>query len=137
MEVGFFHPDRGYWQSSEQPPADILLGYPEGTIQVPLKPGPNYEWTELGWVELEPPATPVPVSVTMRQARLALLAQGLLSSVDPLIDALPSPQKEAARIEWEYASEIRRDSALMAQIGAALSLTSTQIDDLFIAAVSL
>lgn len=75
--------------------------------------------------------------VTMRQARLALLAAGVLGDVAPALAALPSPHRDAAEIEWEYASEVRRDAPLIAAIGSALGLTEDQIDDLFEAAAAL
>ena len=75
--------------------------------------------------------------VTMRQARLALLAAGVLGDVAPALAALPSPQRDAAEIEWEYASEVRRDAPLIAALGSALGLTEDQIDDLFEAAAAL
>jgi hypothetical protein len=70
----------------------------------------------------------------MRQARLALLGAGMLDLIDTAIDALPSPQKEAARIEWEYATEVRRDSPLIASLVPVLGMTGDQVDALFIAA---
>lgn len=76
----------------------------------------------------------VPTAVTMRQARLALFQAGKLSAVDAAIDALPSPQKEAARIEWDYSSMVERDRPLVQQLGQALSL---DIDTLFLAAKDL
>ena len=79
----------------------------------------------------------VPSSVTMRQARLALLGAGLLASVGAAIDSLPSPQKEAARIEWEYASEVQRSSGLVPMMGVALGLDDTALDALFIVAEGL
>lgn len=75
--------------------------------------------------------------VTMRQARLALLAAGVLGDVAPALAALPSPHRDAAEIEWEYASEVRRDAPLIAALGSALGLTEDQIDDLFEAASAL
>lgn len=77
------------------------------------------------------PVLPVPEEITMRQARLVLLGAGLLSLVDAALNSLPSPHKEAAHIEWEYASGVRRDSPLIAQLGPALGLTAEQVDDLF------
>ncbi len=56
MDYGFYHPDRGYWQTIGEPPVDILAGYPEGTVQVPLKPGANHDWNGTEWVYVEPPA---------------------------------------------------------------------------------
>ncbi len=87
-------------------------------------------------VEYTPPAPAVPEAVSMRQARLALLAAGQLSAVDTVIASLPSPQREAAEIEWEYAVEVRRDSPLVAAIGAALNLDDAAKDALFIDAAS-
>ena len=79
----------------------------------------------------------VPAIVTMRQARLALLAAGLLAGVNAAIESLPSPQKEAARIEWEYSQTVERYRPFVLTIGAALNLTSAQLDDLFVQAATL
>lgn len=85
-----------------------------------------------------PPAPPVvPTAVTMRQARLALLGAGLLDDVDAAINAMPSPQKEAARIAWEYSQEVQRHNGFVSVLGPALGLTEAQIDALFIAAAGL
>lgn len=86
-----------------------------------------------------PPAAPAPVpsSVTMRQARLALLGAGLLDDVTTAINAMSEPAKTAATIEWEYSNELQRDHALVAVLGAALGLTGAQVDDLFRAAQAL
>lgn len=83
-----------------------------------------------------PPAG-VPSAVTMRQARLALLGAGLLPTVQAAIAALPSPQKEAAEIEWEYAQEVQRNHGLVPSMAQALGMSEAQIDDLFIAAAAL
>lgn len=89
------------------------------------------------WVIRTPdPATlppPVPYSVTPRQVRLLLLAQGLLASVEAMIAA----QDEATRITWEYALEFRRDDPLLNQLAVNLGLTEDQIDQFFIAAAQL
>ena len=86
---------------------------------------------------VDTPLRNIPDSVTMRQARLALLGAGLLASVDAAIDNLPSPQKEAARIEWEYASEVQRSSGLVPMLGVALGLDDAALDALFIEAEGL
>ena len=92
---------------------------------------------EADYVPPEPAPPYAPSVVTMRQARLALLGAGLLASVDTAIDSLPSPQKEAARIEWEYATEVQRVSGLVPMMGAALGLDDAALDALFVAAVAL
>jgi len=83
---------------------------------------------------MQPDPNAIPSTVTMRQARLALLNAGLLSSVETFIGAMPSPEKEAAQIEWDYAAEIRRDHPFVMQIATALELSSEQLDALFVAA---
>jgi hypothetical protein len=89
------------------------------------------------YVEPEPLPPVVPSIVTMRQARLTLLATGLLPLVNSSIEALPSPQKEAAQIEWEYSQEVHRDKAFVQTLAAALGLTDEQLDNLFITASQL
>lgn len=79
----------------------------------------------------------VPQKVTMRQARLALLGAGLLGAVDAAIAALPSPQKEAAKIEWEYSQEVQRRNGFVDVLAPLLGLTEEQTDALFIEAVKL
>lgn len=81
-----------------------------------------------------PPAPPaVPQVVSMRQARLALLAADLLDDVDAAVKAAG----RVAQIEWDYATEVRRDHPLIAAIQAANGLTSDELDALFAAASSL
>lgn len=74
---------------------------------------------------------PVPQVVTMRQARLALLAAGKLNDVSTAIDQLPSPQKEAAHIEWEFSSTVERNRPLVQALGPLLGLTEEELDNLF------
>lgn len=80
---------------------------------------------------------PVPTSVSMRQARLALLGAGLLSTVDATIAAMSEPAKTEALIEWEYSSEVWRHRPFVQSMGAALGLDDAQIDDLFVTAAAL
>lgn len=81
---------------------------------------------------LRPPApSPVPTVVTMRQARLALLNAGLLNSVSNTISGLTGTAGDAARIEWEYALSVERNSPLVASLTSALGLTAEQLDALF------
>lgn len=77
------------------------------------------------------------MACTQRQARLALLGAGLLSGVQSAIEAMPTEQATMAQIEWEYASEIRRDSALVAGVGSALGMSGAELDALFAYAVTL
>ncbi len=84
-----------------------------------------------------PPDLTCPASVTMRQARLALLGAGKLAAVTAAIDALPEPTRTAATITWEYSGEVWRHNGLVSQLGSALGLNDAQIDALFNAAAAL
>jgi len=75
--------------------------------------------------------------VSMRQARLALLGAGLMPQVAAALEALPSPQREAAQIEWEYSNEVHRYRLFVQTLGATLGLTNAQLDALFVAAAQL
>ena len=83
------------------------------------------------------PPPPIPASVTMRQARLALLSAGLLDDVETAINALTSPQKEAARIEWDYSSEVQRHNGFVSTLAPMLGLDEAQLDALFVQAATL
>lgn len=112
---------------------------------VPVEPpivadGEVAVWAATQWVVQPVPAAPspvVPASVTMRQARLALLQAGKLSAVDAAIAALADPQKSEAQIEWQYASSVERGSSLVATLGPALGMTDADMDALFIMASAL
>jgi hypothetical protein len=100
----------------------------------------THGWTFDGIAWTAPPAAPPPgppAAVTMRQARLALLGAGKLDDVAAAIAGLPSPQKEAAQIEWEYSTEVKRDSTLVTQLAPALSLDTAALDALFTQAATL
>lgn len=79
------------------------------------------------------PAPVVPRSVTMRQARLALLNAGMLDAVQAAV-AGAGP---AAAIAWEYSQAVERDYGLVPAMAASLGLTDAQIDALFTAAAAL
>lgn len=89
-------------------------------------------WRGTAW-EIVPsvPVINVPAVVSMRQARRALLGAGLLAQVNDAITAMPGVDGDAARIDWECATEVRRDSPLVIGLSAALGLTAAQLDTLF------
>lgn len=125
MEYGFYHPERGYWQTISEPTDDQRAAFPEGTIEVPLKPGPHHQWQEGAWVYIAPPVPVIDVA-TAPSMRLALLQAGRLDDVENAVK-----DNEAAQIEWEYRQTYRRDSPLIAAMSGPAGFTSEEIDGLF------
>lgn len=85
--------------------------------------------------ELEQPVplvNGVPQQVTNYQARSALISADLFSAVDAAVKA-QGPASQAYHA-WEYANVFSRSSPFIADMGAALGLTTEQIDALFVAA---
>ncbi|MDY0292904.1 MAG: hypothetical protein RBR02_11290 [Desulfuromonadaceae bacterium] len=76
----------------------------------------------------------VPKSITIRQAKLQLLAIGKLADVESYIT---TSTNEALKIEWEYASLFKRDSQILNGVALSMGLTKEMIDDFFIAASKL
>jgi hypothetical protein len=79
-----------------------------------------------------PTTEPIPQSITPRQARLKLLEADLLDNLEAVITT-----NRAWQIEWEYATEVKRDSPLIDAVASEASLTSDQIDQMFIEASEL
>lgn len=132
MELGFYHPDTGYWQSIGGDAETILADSLEGTIQVPLKPGVDYEWQNGEWVYVEP--TPiVPDRVTANQFGKQLAALDLMDQVTAWVN-----QQDTAT-QWSFnrsATFVRNDSMMQSGF-TALGFTTEQIDQFFIDAAKL
>lgn len=79
------------------------------------------------YVEPKPLPIQVPTQITPRQARLALLAVGLLDEVEILL-----ANDKAMQIWWEYSLDIQRNHEHIVTMGSALGLTESQLDELFI-----
>lgn len=109
----------------------------DGVTYVPSETagiGDRYEKGEFVRPEIEPQPDPVPEIVSMRQAKIQLSRAGLLAQANAAIGALSGQPGEEARLEWEYATSLRRDHPLVAGIGRALGLDDAAKDDLFRAA---
>lgn len=82
-------------------------------------------------------AATIPQSVTMCQARLALLGAGLISVVNAAVAGMTGAQGDAARVEWEFRLTVDRHDPLVLALAPALGLTDLQLDTLFVAAAKL
>lgn len=94
MEYGFYNPERSYWQTTGEPPNHILDGYPEGTIEVPLKPGPHHEWVNGAWVECPtPPAFATYEEASSRGRTPTEHAESIVGNADKLRSILTEVRK--------------------------------------------
>lgn len=79
-----------------------------------------------------PPAPAVPTSVSPWQMRRALNQLGLRSTVEAAVAAADQDTKDG----WEFATEFRRDNALLLGMAASLNMADQDLDDLFTLAAS-
>jgi hypothetical protein len=104
------------------------------------QPGRAEEWLEDDHPAvvafLNPPA-PVPQTVSMAQARLALIGVGLFNTIDAGLQALPEPQRTTALTAWEYAPTVSRTGTLVTTLASQFGLTDAQLDGLFTAAAAI
>lgn len=132
----------GYWTGESIEIAEDA-GCPQGWTRAPLPDlaageyalfeAPVWIVTETPYAPPAPLAPPVPISVTPRQAQLALHAAGLLDDVEAAVDAADRP----IQIAWRAATEYRRDDPVVAALGSAIGLSAAQVDDLFRVAATL
>lgn len=129
---GYFDPDRVLWDERDDGPLPAI------TLGGMVRSGAGLVFDQARMDEHQNAMRqPVPAAVTMRQARLALLGAGLLDDIDAAINGLPSQQKEAARIEWEYSQEVQRHNGFVSVLAPMLGLTEAQTDALFVQATTL
>jgi hypothetical protein len=81
MEKGFFHPDRGYWQTLSEPTDATKSHYPDGTIEVPLKPSHLHIWDGSDWVAPTQAEIDADVAANVRSERDGKLR----FEVDPIV----------------------------------------------------
>jgi hypothetical protein len=106
----------------------FILGdvqYPANWLEL-ATPG---DLTERGITVTEvPDPEPAPITVvSMFQARAALMQAGLFDAVDSYLKAAGGVHLQA----WEYATEVRKDSALVQSMAAHLQLDEAQVTTLF------
>lgn len=77
--------------------------------------------------------------LTPRQLRLQLVKGGfLLETIDQVLNNIPNKaQRDVAKIEWDFASEYRRDHPLIQQLATTLSLSPETVDQMWIEAAKL
>jgi hypothetical protein len=83
---------------------------------------------EAHYIPPAPPPVRVPQVITIRQAKLVLLAAGLLDDVDTAVAAAD----RVTQIEWEYATEVHRSWPTLTTLATVLGLSNETLDGLFI-----
>jgi hypothetical protein len=135
METGFYHPERGYWQTTGDVPQYILDGYPISTVEVPIKPGLDHEWDGDAWVYVAPDP-----AIALAQSRAAMVIsplQGILTLGETKwgkVLAYRDTASWAEKVVIDNAADWVRTSQNIAFFGYLLGYTDEQMDALFIAA---
>lgn len=128
-EQGWYHPDRGYWQTISEPSEAMREAYPEGTVEVALPPGTNYEPSVVDgvftWLA-KPEVSPVPLVVDASQIRLALRQRDELEATVAWAATDPS-----LSIWWQYSPTVKRADVRWDAWMAALAKTAADVDALF------
>lgn len=78
-EHGFYHPSVGYWQTTDDVSPGTAGSYPDGTREVPVRPGFDYDLDPVNW-------SWVKRSPTLDEIRDAK-ALGVVAQADALISA--------------------------------------------------
>ena len=156
MEHGFYHPDVGYWQTTNEPTAETLAAYPAGTVEVPLQPGDHYKYDGNSWVpptqaELDDfararlEAQRSRMRLSFAQLLIGLVAEqwiteadgdgwltGVLPpSVEATINLIPADQRFAARARAARPSEVMRLDPLVQRMALVQKRSDTEVDDFF------
>ena len=141
MEHGFYHPSRGYWQTTNQPSQEVMDTYPDGTVEVPLKPGPGYEWGGTEWAA--DPDYPAKQLEEERMRMVANAAQIQIALHDAArldeVEAIVAASSRETQIWWSKGERIRRLSPVLADASTLMDPQPTPEwwDDLFRAAMEL
>lgn len=69
--------------------------------------------------------------ITNKQAKVVLFSHGLYQKVVDMLNALPSPDKEIALIEWENSLFFERDHPLILSMQNKFGLSDDEVDKMF------
>jgi hypothetical protein len=116
-------------------PKSVIAGYQ--LVDAALPPGFSpaaYSWNGSAVVANPLPAATVPQTVSRFQGLAALSNAGLLTQAQAAVNASANP---LVALAWNNSATFDRQSPTMLGIAAALGLTSSQVDELFISAAQL
>lgn len=143
------------WVDSEQTRIDLIVKFAEFAEEIPFTAAASgsephtlelYNAAVRGDYGTVAPIAPCTIlsapivnniipTVEMRQMRLALLQLGLLSTVSTAIEQISdSNTKEIVKIEWEYATAIRKTDSWFQTLAQQMSIEGEELDNLFLSA---
>jgi hypothetical protein len=107
--------------------AETEMLVPAQTIDTATKTVTN------GWtVTTKPEPISLPVAVSMRSLRLALIDAGLYQSVVAAINGITDEtEKLKAKIWWDTSPTVYRDNGYVISFGSALGKTALEVDQIF------
>ncbi len=126
MERGFWHPARGYWQAI----GNRLPPYPVGTVEVPLRPGVDYNWNGSEWVHNPRPA-PVPNPTPLDLLEEIEADETVLSDGMTRIGKLMSLLDQLNLMKFASARTIRHDDPRIQRFKAPLEYDDAGLIALF------
>jgi hypothetical protein len=156
MEKGFFHPDHGYWQTTNEPPQEVIDAYPAGTVEVPLRPGDHYKYDGNSWVpptqgELDDLARALLEAqrsgmwLSFAQLMIGLVAEQWITEeegrlwltgtlppqVVSTINLIPEEQRFAATAKATRPSVVERMDPLVQRMALVQKRSDAEVDDFF------
>lgn len=104
MSQGFYHESLGYWQTNTAVSDELRATYPEGTVEVPLKPSSKHTFNGSEWVPPTQAELDAAAAFEVRSERDNILA----TVVDPLVSnplrwAALTPEQQAAWATYRQA----------------------------------
>lgn len=122
------------FEASSVPPIPLADdGKPRTVLltEKPEKDGKKFTPTRDGaWAESDADPIPVPSPLPAWRIRTVLRRRGLLETVEAMIAQLSEPPRIVVE-EQMKSSSFERNHPIIEQFGAALGLTSAQLDDIF------
>ena len=150
MEKGFYHPERGYWQATNEPSQDTLDSYPDGTVEVPIKPSADHDWNGSEWVYTPPDPAEVAAAnraaippLSKAQLQIGLVQEGWITEAEgrawitqntlppamsAVIDTLPAGEQIVALARAHSMTQAERTDPLVADLGKAEGKSPEEID---------
>jgi hypothetical protein len=92
---------------------------------------------DIAWAIANPPPLPVPDEVPAWRIKAVAKLAGLEPAITAALGSLAEPARTVAAAAWYEGNVIRRDSATVNQLAAALGIPASEMDEMFRQAASI